>query len=177
MIRDIQLIDDDIIRKKRIVEKMLYSDPDIVELINNDKIDPESPEDLVFENIFPFIRIPSTQDESKTFITFSIDDDGRRANNQVMKSQSVTFVIFVHKDIIKTGYGISRHDAIGYVIRDIFNLSNVLGPQMELESNREGVPDVNYVTRTLRFQLIDDNSTKPLRTNPYEYGRIVGHRG
>ena len=48
---------------------------------------------------------------------------------------------------------------------------------MELESNREGVTDVNYVTRTLRFQLIDDNSTKPFRTNPREYDRIVGHRG
>ena len=177
MIRDIQSIDDDIIRKKRIVEKMLYSDPDVVELINNDKIDPESPEDLVFENIFPFIRVPSTQDESRVFVTFSIDDNGRRANNQVMKSQSVTFVIFVHKDMIKTAYGISRHDALGYVIRDIFNLSNALGPQMELESNHEGVADVGYVTRTLSFVLIDDNSTKPLRTNPYEYGRIIGHRG
>ena len=40
--------------------------------------------------------------------------------------------------------------------------------------NREGVTDTDFHTRTLRFELIDDNSTKPLRTNPYEYNRIIG---
>ena len=47
---------------------------------------------------------------------------------------------------------------------------------MEMISDREGVTDVDYVTRTLRFELMADNSTKPFRTNPYEYDRIVGHR-
>lgn len=176
MIRDLQNVDDDISRKKRIVEKMLYLEPDIIELVDNQNIDPESPEDALYENIYPFIRVPGTQDVSKVFITFSIDDNGRMPGNQVMKSQFVTFVIFVHKDLVRTKYGMPRHDAIGYVIRDIFNLSNALGPQMELESNRESATDTDFVTRTLRFELIDDNSTKPFRTNPYEYDRIVGHR-
>ena len=64
----------------------------------------------------------------------------------------------------------ARHDLLGYLIRDLFNLSNKLGPFMQVVSNREGVTDADYHTRTLRFELIDDNSTKPLRTNPYEYG-------
>jgi hypothetical protein len=79
-------------------------------------------------------------------------------------------VIFVHKTFVHTTYGVDRHDLLGYLIRDIFNLSNKLGPQMELMSNKEYVTDADYHTRTLRFELIDDNSTKPLRTNPYEYG-------
>ena len=170
MKRDIQLIDDDIIRKKRIIEQILYSDDDIVEILNNPNIDPESPEDLIYENIFCFLRIPGTQDESKNFITFTVDDTERMPSNTVMKTQTIQFVIFVHKDNIKTQYGMARHDLLGYIIRDIFNLSNKLGPQMELVSNREGVTDADYHTRTLRFELIDDNSTKPLRTNPYEYG-------
>ena len=41
---------------------------------------------------------------------------------------------------------------------------------MELVSNREGITDTDFYTRTLNFELIDDNATKPLRTNPYEYG-------
>ena len=172
MKRDIQNIDDDIIRKKRLIEQTLYSDKDIVEILDNPKIDPESPEDLVYENIFPFLRIPGTQDVSKNFITFTVDDTERMPSNTVMKTQTVQFVIFVHKDNIKTKYGMTRHDLLGYLIRDIFNLSNKLGPQMELISNREGVTDTDYHTRTLRFELIDDNSTKPLRTNPYEYGHI-----
>ncbi len=176
MKRDINNVDDDIVRKKRLIEQMLYSDEDIVEILDNPNIDPECPEDLVYENIWPVIRIPGTQDVSKNFITFKIDDMERMQYNSVMKSQYVQFVIFVHKDHIKTKYGIPRHDLLGYLIRDIFNLSNALGPQMELQSNKESVTDSDYNTRTLTFELITDNSTKPLRTNSYEYDKIVGHR-
>ena len=176
MRRDIQNIDDDIIRKKRIIEQALYSDEDIVEVLDDHDIDPSCPEELVYSSIYPFIRIPGTQDESKNFITFSVSDMGRIPHNEVMKSQYVQFVVFVHKDLVKTKYGMTRHDCLGYLIRDIFNLSNMLGPQMNLVSNTEGVTDTDYLTRTLKFELVDDNSTKPLRTNPYEFDRIVGHR-
>ena len=170
MKRNIQDVDDDIIRKKRLIERILYSDEDIVELLDNPEIDPSEPESLVYENIFPFLRIPGTQDVSKNFITFTVDDMERLQYNPVMKSQYITFVIFVHKDCIKTKYGIARHDLLSYIIRDVFNLSNKLGPQCELVQNKEYVTDTDYHTRTLKFELIDDNSTKPLRTNPYEYG-------
>lgn len=176
MKRDINKIDDDIVRKKRLIEQILYSDPDIIEILDNPELDPSCPEDYVNKNIFGFLRIPGTQDESKNFITFTVDDMERSPNNKVMKNQYIQFVVFVHKDLIDTKYGMYRHDLLGYLIRDIFNLSNKLGPQMELIYNREGVTDSDYHTRTLRFELVDDNSTKPLRTNPYEYDRIVGHR-
>lgn len=171
MKRNIQDIDDDIVYKKRLIEQILYSDGDIVEILDNPDIDPKFPEDLVYENIFPFLRIPGTQDVSKNFITFTVDDTERMPSNKVMKMQTVQFVIFIHKDRIQTKYGVARHDLLSYLIRDIFNLSNKLGPQMELVSNREGVTDTDYHTRTLRFEIVDDNSTKPLRTNPYEYRR------
>ena len=176
MKRDIQKVDDDIIRKKRLIEQILYSDEDIIEILDNQNLSPDTPEDYVGENIFPFLRVPGTQDVSKNFITFIIDDMGRTPGNQVMKSQYVQFVVFVHKDLVKTKYGMARHDLLGYLIRDIFNLSNKLGPQMELVSNREGITDTDFYTRTLKFELIDDNSTKPFRTNASEYDRIVGHR-
>ena len=171
MKRDIQKIDDDIIRKKRIIEQILYSDEDIIEILDNPNLDPSAPEEYVGENIFGFLRVPGTQDTSKNFITFIVDDMGRTPGNQVMKSQYVQFVVFVHKDLVKTKYGMERHDLLGYLIRDIFNLSNCLGPQMELVSNREGIADNDFSTRTLKFELIDDNSTKPLRTNPYDFRR------
>ncbi len=171
MKRDIQKIDDDIIRKKRLIEQILYSDEDIIEILDNPNLSPDTPEDYVGENIFGFLRVPGTQDVSKNFITFIVDDMGRTPNNQVMKSQYIQFVVFAHKDFVKTKYGMARHDLLGYLIRDIFNLSNKLGPQMELVSNKEGITDTDFYTRTLKFELIDDNSTKPLRTNPYDYRR------
>jgi hypothetical protein len=171
MRRDIQHVDDDIIRKKRIIEQMLYSDPDIVEVINDPDIDPSCPEDLLYSSIWPFIRIPGVQDKSKNYITFSISDMGLSPRNEVMKNQYVQFVIFVHKNLAKTNFGMARHDCLGYLIRDTFHLSNMLGAQMNLVSNAEGVTDTDYLTRTLKFEIVDDNSTKPLRTNPYDFRR------
>ena len=170
MRRDIQKVDDDIIRKKRIIEQALYTDPDIVEVINDPDIDLSCPEDLLWSSIWSFIRIPGVQDKSKNYITFSISDMGLSPRNEVMKNQYVQFVIFVHKDLAKTNYGMARHDCLGYLIRDIFNLSDMLGSQMNLVSNVEGATDTDYITRTLKFELVDNNSTKPIRTNPYEYG-------
>ena len=168
MRRDIQNVDDDIIRKKRIIEQKLYSDPDIIELLDNPNLSPDAPEDYVYENIWPFIRIPGTQDVSKNFITFSVSDMGRTPGNEVMKTQYVQFVIFVHQDLIKTKFGMARHDCLSYIVRDIFHLSNALGPQMNLVSNVESVADNNFLVRTLKFEIVDHNSTKPTRTHPNE---------
>lgn len=173
MIRDINNIDDDTIRKKRIIARELYSDADIVEVINDPDVDPSCPEELVYSSIYPFIRIPGTQDTSKSFITFSISNIGNGTINEVMKNQYIQFVIFVHQDLVKTKYGMERHDCLGYLIKDIFHLSNKLGMQMKLVSDIEGSTDTNYITRTLKFELTTDNSNKPFKTNIHERKSII----
>ena len=87
MIRDIQNIDDDIVRKKRIISQMLYNDPDIIEVLDNPLLDPSCPEEYLYTHIFPFIRVPGTQDKSKSFITFMLDDMDKTQVNKTMKSQ------------------------------------------------------------------------------------------
>ena len=134
MKRDIQNIDDDIIRKKRLIEKILYTDEDIVEILANPNIDPSVPEDIIGKNVFSFLRVPGVQDVSKNFITFTIDDVSRMPNNKVMKSQYVQFVIFVHKTMVETKYGVDRHDLLGlmkwplYVVIHIENPLNCSKP-------------------------------------------------
>ena len=157
MNRDIQSVDDDIIRKKRLIEHILCSDKDIVEVLDNPTIDPECPEDLVYENIWPCIRIPGTQDISKNFITFTVDDTERMPSNEVMKRQTIQFVIFVHKDHIKTKYGMARHDLLGYLIRDNFNWTNEFGLQFKLIYNKESTIDGDYYCRTLKFEATKVN--------------------
>ncbi len=175
MKRDIQNVDDDIIRKKRIIEQALYSDPDIVEVLDDPDIDPSCPEDLLWSSIWPFIRIPGTQDKSKSYITFSIGDMGLSPRNEVIKNQYVQFVIFVHKNLAKTNYGMARHDCLGYILKDIFHLSNMLGSQMNLVSSAEGATDTDYITRTLKFELTAPNSPQPYKTNKYERDSIVNN--
>lgn len=173
MIRDIQNIDDDIIRKKRVIGEMLYNDPDIIEVLDNPNIDPTFPEDIMYNNIYPFIRIPGTQDESKSYITFMLDDMEIPQNNRAMKSQILKVVIFVHKDLIKTKLGADRHDLLAYLVKDVFHLSNALGMQLNLVYDREGVTDTDYCTRTLQFEMTTPNSWQPYKTNKYERKSII----
>ena len=153
MIRAIQNIEDDISMVKRIIEMVICDDADIVEIIDNPDIDPTVPEDLLYENIYPFIRIPGTQDVSRNYICYSVDDMSANERNDRMKQQFIQFVVFVHKDLVKTKYGVARHDLLGYLIRDLFNRSHLFGHELKLVSNREGVTDTDYTTRTLKFQL------------------------
>lgn len=176
MIRNIHNIDDDIVRKKRIISQMLYSDQDIIEVLDNKDLDPSCPEEYLYNNIYPFIRIPGTQDKSKNFITFMLDDMDKGQVNKAMKSQLLKVVIFVHKDLVKTKFGAERHDLLSYLVKDVFHLSNSLGMQLNLLSNREGVTDADYCTRTLQFEMTTPNSVKPFNTNQYERNSIIDRK-
>jgi hypothetical protein len=176
MIRDIQNIDDDIIRKKRLIGQMLYSDPDIIEVLDNPELDPSCPEEYMYVNIYPFIRIPGTQDTSRSYITFMLDDMESAQFNKVMKSQFLKVVIFVQKDLIETKWGAERHDLLGYLVKDVFHLSNSLGLQLNLTSDREGVTDADYCTRTLQFEMTTPNSVQSFNTNKYERNSIVNKK-
>ena len=170
MKRDIQNIDDDVSRMKRLIREKLTSDPDIIEVLNNQKLDPTCPDDYLNKNIFAYIRIPQIQDIANNFICFSVDDMEDHRDNSVMKIQYVQFVVFCHSDDIKTPYGIERHDLLGYLIRDIFGYSTMFGLTAKLVYNRESVTDTNYSCRTLKFELTKPNSlNRAVTRNKYEF--------
>lgn len=176
MKRDIQNIEDDISLSKRIIETVLCNDPDVIEIIDNAELDPNTPDEYLYNNIYPFIRIPGTQDVSKTFICYSIDDISANEYNDRMKLQYIQFVVFVHKDLIKTKYGVARHDLLSYIIRDLFNRSHLFGHELKLCSDKEGVTDTDYTTRTLKFQITTPEVTQDgLFDNRYERFSINAH--
>lgn len=176
MKRDIQNIEDDISLSKRIIETVLCNDPDIIEVIDNSELDPNTPDEYLYNNIWPFVRIPGTQDVSKTFICYSIDDMSANEYNDRMKEQYIQFVVFVHKDLIKTKYGVARHDLLAAIIRDLFNRSHLFGHELRMISSREGVTDTDYTTRTLKFQLTTPEVTQDgLFDNRYERFSLNAH--
>ena len=157
--RDLQNLDDDISYAKRQIKEKLCNDLDIIQYLHNlelERADAE-PEDYFNCNIYPFIRIPGTQDKVKNFICFSVDDQEDMRYNAVMKMQYVQFVVFCHGDDIDTGVGIPRHDLLGYFVKDIFNWSNLLGMKLKLVYNRESIMDNDYYCRTLKFETIKPN--------------------
>ena len=153
MKRNIQKVDDDIIEIKRLIKQKLISDPDILEALHNPDIDMDSPDEFLDNNIYGFIRIPTTQDTVRNFICFTVNDIEPDRYNTHMKTE----------------YGIDRHDLLGYLIRDIFNWTNDFGLQFKLIYNQESAVDSDYYCRTLKFEASKPNSlNKSRRDNLYD---------
>lgn len=169
--RDLQNLDDDILRVKRTIKERLCEDLDIIKFLHNEELEKKGAdaEDYFGTNILPYIRIPGTLDKVQNFICFSVDDIEDVRRNEVMKLQCIKFVIFCHGDDIDTGFGIARHDLLQYIIRDIFNWSNMFGLQFKLTYNQESVTDTHFSCRTLKFEAIKPNSLqKGVMTNRFE---------
>ena len=170
MRREIQKVNDDIIEIKRKIKQMLISDTDILEALHNPDIDLDSPDEFLDNNIFGFIRIPTTQDTVRNFICFTVDDIEEYRFNDHFKVQQIQFACICHLDDMKTEFGIDRHDLISYIIRDIFNWSNEFGLQFKLIYNKESTIDSDYYCRTLKFERETTNSLNNATRNN-RYGR------
>ena len=62
--------------KNRIIKDILHNQDEtlsteIVAAIDENFLGAE--DELIYENIFPYLRIPDTQDEAKSYITMSVD--------------------------------------------------------------------------------------------------------
>ena len=173
MIREMQKVNDDIVEMKRLIKQTLIADTDILEALHNPKIDIDSPDEFLDNNIYGFIRIPTTQDTVRNFICFTVDDVEEHRFNEVMKKQYVQFTTICHLDDMKTEYGIDRHDLLGYLIRDTFNWTNLFGLQFKLIYNTESTIDSDYYCRTLKFEATKPNMLNKARMdNLYDkYGR------
>ena len=163
MIRNIQNVSDDIVEMKRLIKQKLISDQDILEALNNPKIDIDSPDEFLDNNIFGFIRIPTTQDTVRNFICFTVDDIEENRFNEAMKIQYIQFNCICHLDDMKTSYGIDRHDLLGFLVRDTFNWTNDFGTQFKLIYNKESTIDSDYYCRTLKFEATKPNSLNKAR--------------
>lgn len=167
MTRDIQCVDDDIIEMKRRIKQILIEEDDIREALNVKNLD--SPDELLDQNIYGFIRIPQTQDKVRNFICFTVDDIEENRFNEIMKTQYIQFNCICHLDEMKTKYGIDRHDLLGYIVRDLFNFTNVFGLQFKLIYNKESTIDSDYYCRTLKFEATKPNSLNKARMdNSYD---------
>ena len=169
MNRNIQNVSDDIISMKRLIKQKLIADPDILEALHNPDIPLDSPDEFLDNNIFGFIRIPTTQDTVRNFICFTVDDIEEDRYNEVIKVQYIQFNCICHLDDMKTDYGIDRHDLLGYLVRDTFNWTNMFCLQFKLIYNKESTVDSDYYCRTLKFMAQKPNSLNKARMdNPYD---------
>jgi hypothetical protein len=165
MIRDIQNVDNDIIRVKQSVKNRLWKDADVIEALHNSKLSPDtdgSCSDALDVNIFDYIRIPDTQDEVRNFICFDVEDDRESYTNNLTKIMSMQFFCISHEDDIKTEFGIPREDVLGYLVTDIVGWSDFLGNGTRWKKyyDKTEIIDVKWHARIIKFKTESPNNIR-----------------
>lgn len=108
-------------------------------------------DELIGENIFPFLKIPAIQDQARTYICCSANILRINLNNDFFKDIELLFHVISHKDI-NTLPGGSRIDLIGDEIVHLFEGAPGYGyGSLKLTNSVEESLTEIFLMRTLHF--------------------------
>lgn len=174
--------DDDNIRFKQRIKDKLLQCPELLYVLHNPDYESELFDEngnlmkdgdwsIYFgDNIRPYILFPEVQTTPKNFLCYKVEFNEVPKYNDAEKYCQITFVVFCHaKDIIDRTTGIPRHDLIASILREKFSYSNTFMMRCKPISNKEGITDNDYVTRTLIFESIIPNSIVQTKNDKTEY--------
>jgi len=140
-----------------------YKQKVISYLINSEKFveglnaDVEASE-LMYNNILPYGVIAPTQVEAKSIVTVEILVPQIFEGNDIFKNVVIAVTVIVHNDLIRTDYGIPRHDYIAAQVSDLLNGNSEFGyGVLELSSSTEGAFSERHTSRTMRFTTKEIN--------------------
>lgn len=158
---------DEIIKyKNRIIKDIIHNSDETLSQEIVTAIDPEmlgEEESLIYENIFPYLRIPETVDEVKAFITMSVDMPRVSTKNYFFKDMVITINVIVHQDYMKmpARYSATRADYLGSLINKVFNQNPNYGNKpLEYVSDVESILLNKFFVRSLRFRCDELNSVR-----------------
>lgn len=193
------VLDDDNIRIKKKVKDALLKCPELLYAFHDKELEnelfdengflrideydePNGEWDAYFgptSHIRDYLCIPDVQTDVKSLLCFECSfTETPRYNNTFEKYALVTFTIMVYNsDNTDKETGIARHDLIASIIREKINWTHILGgSQCHLISNKAGITDNNYVTRTLVFQNLLPNSVVQTKDGSIGYINKKGLR-
>ena len=153
--------DEDDIRYKEVIKKMLIENNKIIYLLHNEDLEAQGVDndEYLNTNILSYYMINPTQTSVQNYICFETSFNEVSRYNSVIKNQQIIFYILCHhSDIIEKYTNTARHDLISAVLIDMFQGSNILGTQLKLMSDIPSVVDINYACRTLTFEQQTMNS-------------------
>ncbi|WP_440110356.1 hypothetical protein [Paenibacillus sp. QZ-Y1] len=117
--RDKLVVIDRILTSQEILKALVYNDMDF---LDKEDVDPEV---ILYNHIFPYRFVPKTSAEKKTYITITFGT--YRKVGASYKSGIITFNVFTHQDLFRTGYGSLRTDYITIKLDELFNDFEGLG--------------------------------------------------
>ncbi len=127
----------------------------------------ESPDDLVWNRLFPHYYIPETQEEVKTYILVEIDIPERRSrygNNDVniWVYPTIIFYVLTHQEDMHfnmVGESGTRMDYLAELIEEKYQGRDDFGVGvLQLKSDMAGSVNTTYRFRQLVFEAVDLDS-------------------
>lgn len=141
--------------KRQIIQKIV-NDEKIKEIINNNDI--EYSEDLIGQNVFPYLKIDDTVQEAKICLGVGIDFLQRIKTNIACKEVQITFLIVCQNRYLTMDSGYSRTDILSERLTEIFNWNDYFGFDFDLVSDIEKPFNNQVYTRELVFRTVGNNS-------------------
>ncbi len=155
-----------ITKLKREIIRLLYSNPDIIEILDNPEVDPECPDTAEWICILPYIKVEKVQQETRAYIGVAIDSDGPIENDnfQMLRVNVTTFCPL--RTMRVAGQKGTRTDILGGDICETLNWNRSLGFELRVVGEQEGVMSSNdYYFRTLYFEAVRENNLVGGRKN------------
>lgn len=149
----------EIIRYKQQLTSLIINNAAVVKLINEPEI--TNPEDLIYHNIYDFVRIPETIDEEKTYICIKVDVPQVYRSSFLFKQLIISIYIISHQKQMITEYGGTRIDLISALLDKMLNGRRDIGKKkLELISNIEDSVGSKHRCRIMKFKAEDINNSK-----------------
>ena len=170
MTNDVQAANDDICRAKQAIQKALVSSQNIILALNHPTLDPTVPHSYLGINIFDYFRPPEITTDVPNYICYEIRQGGISEQNPYMKDQYCLFTVHSKTEDLETSLGISRHDLLSLLIRDLFGYSNFMGSQLVEIRNTPLPVKSGYTGRLITFHAVIPNSLhRNVRTKRHEF--------
>lgn len=149
----------EIVRYKQQLTSLIINNAAVVKLINEPEI--TNPEDLIYHNIYDFVRIPETIDEEKTYICIKVDVPQVYRSSFLFKQLIISIYIISHQKQMITEYGGTRIDLISALLDKMLNGRKDIGKKkLELISNIEDSVGSKHRCRIMKFKAEDINNSK-----------------
>lgn len=138
--------------KIALIRKMI-NDENIVKLIDAPADEVEYPDDLIYSRIFPYNRVPDTEQEVKTYITVMVNATSLPKRNDITRNLSIIVRVYSHKELMRVaGASSDRIDLLSGYVDKLINESTDFGiGYATLGSNTEHVLDSTHFFRELVF--------------------------
>jgi hypothetical protein len=109
-----------LIGSQNICKALYYADTNFL-----DQPDIQSPDELIYDKIYPYRYIPKVDEKKSSYITLSFRNYDLVDTS--FKSGYIYINVLTHIDLIKTDYGWLRYDYILSEIDKLINMKNGIG--------------------------------------------------